>query len=99
MSYWAKTPYVSILYGGGLFVGNELRKKYDEIYTVWKGQKVNITNSEWNIRVKNETAFVTFLLNRENLETKALTTSFQERYLEKMSGKWKIVSVTNIVKK
>lgn len=99
MSYWDKVPYASILFGGGLFVGDALWKKYDEIYTMWKGQKVNLTYSEWNIRINGEAAFVTFLLQRENLESKVITNAFQERYLEKTNDGWKIVHVTNLVKK
>ena len=93
-TYWAKVPYASFLYAEGLFVGDALWKKMDESWANRKPRKMKITRSDWNIRIKGESAFVTLHQTNENLENSTVAESYQEKYLEKISGEWKIVNNT-----
>ena len=93
-TYWAKVPYASFLYAEGLFVGDALWKKLDEVWTTHKPQRVKVTRSNWNIRIKGDAAFVTLNQRNENLENNTVKETYEERYLEKISGDWKIVNST-----
>ena len=94
LSHWAKVPYASFLYAQGLFTGENLWKKMDEVWSNRKPQKMKVTRSDWNTRIKGETAFVTLRQRNENLESNAVNESFEEKYLEKINGEWKIVNNT-----
>jgi len=50
---------------------------------------------------KPASAFVTFFQRQEMLETNTVTESYEERYMERINGKWKIVNITvwNLPKK
>jgi hypothetical protein len=100
-TYWAKVPYASFLYAEGLFVGDALWKKMDEFWINRKPVKIKIARSDWNIRIKGESAFVNLYQTNENLENSTVAESYQEKYLEKISGEWKIVNNTvwNLTKK
>ena len=98
-SYWAKTPNTSFLYNGMfLFVGDELWKQSDAHWKTVKSIKCNNTRTDWNIRVKGEAAFVTFSQSVENLEKNTTSETYEERYLEKIEGDWKILNVTAVAK-
>lgn len=94
LSHWAKVPYASFLYAGGLFVGDALWKKMDEVWATRKPRKVNNIRSEWNVRANGASAFVTFFQRQEMVENNGIVESYEERYLEKVNGEWKIVNVT-----
>lgn len=94
LAHWAKVPHASFLYAGGLFVGDALWKKMDEVWAARKPRKVNNIRSEWNIRVNGASAFVTFFQRQETVENNGIIESYEERYLEKINGDWKIVNVT-----
>ena len=98
MGYWAKVSYASFLYHGGNYVGDALWKKIEEYWVGRKPRTVSATRTDWNFRIKDETAFVTFNQKNESIVTKSVSESFQARFLEKMNGEWKIVSVSVIEK-
>ncbi len=93
LAHWAKVPHASFLYAGGLFVGDALWKKMDEVWANRKPRKVNNIRSEWNVRVNGASAFVTFFQRQESVEN-TVSDSYEERYMEKINGEWKIVNVT-----
>ncbi len=94
LAHWAKVPHASFLYAGGLFVGEALWKKMDEVWATRKPRKVNNIRSEWNIRVNGASAFVTFFQRQETVENNGIIESYEERYMEKINSEWKIVNVT-----
>lgn len=94
LGYYSKAKYTSFLYSAGLFVGDDLWKKMDEVHATRKAQKVIRTRSNWNIRINGASAFVTFNQLNEYTETNTKSETYEERFLEKINGEWKIVNVT-----
>lgn len=99
LGYYSKAKYTSFLYSAGLFVGDDLWKKMDEVAATRKAQKVIRTRSNWNIRVNGASAFVTYNQVNEYTETSIKNESYEERFLEKTNGEWKIANTTVIMKK
>lgn len=94
MSHWSKTNKSSFLYSAGLFVGDSLWKKIDQVFATRKPVKINRERSNMNIKINGSSAFVTFEQASTNIETGNKTYSNEERYLEKINGEWKFVNVT-----
>jgi ketosteroid isomerase-like protein len=97
-TYWAKVPYASFIYNNDKVVGDALWKKMDEVLANSKPRKDKNIRSNWNIRTTGTTAFVTFDQRVENQETQSVWETVEARYMEKISGEWKIVNVTAVVK-
>ena len=98
LGYYSKAKYTSFLYSAGLFVGDDLWKKMDEVHATRKAQNVIRTRSNWNIRVNGASAFVTYTQINEYTETNTKSESNEERFLEKTNGEWKIVNTTVFTK-
>ena len=99
LGYYSKANYTSFLYSAGLFVGDDLWKQFDNVFTTRKAQKIKRTRSNWNIRINGSSAFVTYNQANEFVDTNSKSETCEERYLEKISGEWKIVNTTVITKK
>ncbi|QIP17072.1 hypothetical protein G8759_32765 [Spirosoma aureum] len=97
-SYWANVPYASFLIFGEQVYGDSLWQLMDKVWATRKPAKVNTIRTHWNIRMKGEAAYVTFSQRAENQETKVILESAEARYLEKIAGQWKIVSVVAMFK-
>ena len=97
-SCWANVPYASFLIYGGQIYGDSLWQVIDKVWATRKPTKTNTIRTHWNIRTKGEMAYVTFTQRAENQETKAVLESAEARFLEKMDGQWKIVSVVAMFK-
>ena len=94
LTHWAKVPYASFLYREGLFVGEALWKKMDDFWKNRKASNVNRTRTNWNLRINGNAAFVTYSQHQENTDTKQEGDTYEERYLEKINGTWKVVNMT-----
>lgn len=99
LGYYSKAKYTSFLYSAGLFVGDDLWKMMDEVAATRKAQKIGRTRSNWNIRVNGISAFVTYNQANEYAETNTKNETYEERFLEKTNGDWKIVNTTVFMKK
>ncbi|MBD2702725.1 nuclear transport factor 2 family protein [Spirosoma sp. BT702] len=97
-SCWANVPYASFLIYGGQIYGDSLWQVIDRVWATRKPIKMTNTRTNWNICTKGETAYVTFTQRSENHETKTILESAEARYLEKVNGQWKIVSVVAMFK-
>jgi hypothetical protein len=97
-SHWVEAPYVSFQYNGLSFVGDAFWKKTEELFASRKSNNNINTRSDWNFTIKGETAFVTFSQKTENVEKKTTYETYEERYVEKVNGEWKMVNMTAIKK-
>jgi ketosteroid isomerase-like protein len=97
-SHWLDAPYVSYQYNGQSFVGDAFWKKAEEMYANRKPTNIITTRSDWNFAIKGGSAFVTFSQKSENVEKKTINETYEERYVEKVNGEWKMVNMTAIKK-
>ena len=94
LTHWAKVPYASFLYREGLFVGEALWKKMDEFWQNRKPSDMKLTRKNWNLRINGNSAFVTYIQHQQSLDTKQESDNYEERYMEKINGEWKVVNMT-----
>jgi ketosteroid isomerase-like protein len=97
-SHWVDAPYVSYQLNGQSFIGDAFWKKTEEIFASRKPTTNITTRSDWNFAIKGGAAFVTFSQKVENPEKKMTSETYEERYLEKVNGEWKIANMTAIKK-
>jgi ketosteroid isomerase-like protein len=97
-SHWVDAPYVSFQYNGLSFVGDAFWKSAEEKFAGRKPTNNITTRSDWNFTIKGAAAFVTFSQKTENVEKKTTYETYEERYVEKVNGEWKMVNMTAIKK-
>jgi ketosteroid isomerase-like protein len=97
-SHWVEAPNISWLYNGLSFKGDEFWKSAEEKFAGRKPSTNIITRSDWNFTIKGGSAFVTFSQKTENVEKKTTYETYEERYVEKVNGQWKMVNMTAIKK-
>lgn len=99
LSYWANVPYASHDYtekGGSYLRGYEVIskaiRKYIGEHPEMATAKTVHKNYDYLIHVNGNVAWATFVTDALAGKTKSL--SYNARFLEKMNGAWKLVSVT-----
>jgi ketosteroid isomerase-like protein len=97
-SHWVEAPYVSFLYNGLSFVGDAFWKSAEEKFANRKPTNNTTTRSDWSFAIRGGTAFVTFSQKTENPEKNTTNETYEERYVEKVNGEWKMVNMTAIKK-
>ena len=97
-SHWVEAPYVSFQYNGLSFVGDAFWKSAEEKFAGKKPSNNITTRSDWNFTIKGGAAFVTFSQKTENVEKKTTYETYEQRYVEKVNGEWKMVNMTAIKK-
>lgn len=97
-SHWVEAPYVSFQYNGLSLVGDAFWKSAEERFAGRKPTNMITTRSDWNFTIKGAAAFVTFSQKAENVEKKTTSETYEERYVEKVKGEWKMVNMTAIKK-
>lgn len=97
-SHWVDAPYVSYQYNGQSFVGDAFWKKSEEIFASRKPANIITNRTDWNFTIKGAAAFVTFTQKAENVDKKTTSETYEERYVEKVNGEWKMVNMTTIAK-
>ena len=103
LNSWANVPYISrVSFNAAGEVsrmnGEEFRAMIETMRKTWKPDARKITRSDFSIRINGSSAFVVFNQHSDNVDGTKRDT-IEERYLEKMSGEWKIINVTVIPKK
>jgi hypothetical protein len=99
LSYWANTPYVSHIYtekGGGYVRGYSALSKAVKAFMV-KYPTVDkdvYKNHAYQIHVNGTSAWATFITDVMDGGKKSQT--YDARYLEKINGAWKLVSVVYV---
>lgn len=96
---WAHTPYIHFaanLYGGDFMLIEGWDKLEKQFATQFKSSKlsdnVTVQNADYSIHQNGNMAFVTY--DQTLLDSHGKTTSKESRVVEKINGKWKIISVT-----
>jgi ketosteroid isomerase-like protein len=97
-SHWVEAPYISWLYNGLSFKGDAFWKSAEEKFAGRKPTTNITTRSDWSFTIKGIAAFVTFSQKTENVEKKTTYETYEERYVEKVNGEWKMVNMTAVKK-
>ncbi len=100
---WANAPYISRINAGTegkvtKIVGEEFQKAYEDWEKNGKPIDIKVSRDNWLIRVNGNSAFVVFDQHNQNPDG-TTRESVEERYMERINNKWKIVSMTILPKK